>query len=452
MSAAPPSSSAVLPDPGSVPADPVDGPADHPRTDDAAPGPANRDKREKRDFNLLWGGQSAGLVADQIFLLALPLAAIRELHASTMQVATLATAAKLPYLLVGLPAGVWVARLGLRRSMVWSDVVRGVTVVSVPLAALAGLLTLPHLLIAGLVIGVAAVFFQVAYQSYPPSLISDDDRLHGANTRLSLSESMARLLGPGLAGALIDAIGAARSLFVNSGSYLLSVLTLLAIRHRVPPEPPPAVRRGLWQEIGEGLRFVAGHPVLRPIMVCGALYNLGFAMYESLLALFAVRQLHLRPSVLGLAIALGGIGFPLGSLGARWLARRFGTGPAIIIAGVPSVVGLLVVTLADGRLTIPLIATGVLLNGLGQGSFAVNAITVRHVVTPERMATRATSVHRFVSWGALPVGSVVAGLVGTAFGLRTAMIVAAVTTFSCLIPLLFSPLRRVSTPQRPAAA
>ena len=208
--------------------------------------------------------------------------------------------------------------------------VRGVAVFSLPVAALVGLLTLSRLLLIALLTGIAAVFFQVAYQSYPPSLITDEHRLHGANTRLSLSESMSRLLGPGLAGVVVDAVGAARALSIDAGSFLLSVLALLAIKHRAPVQPPTA-RPSLWKEVREGLRFVADHPILRPIMVCGALYNLGFAMYESLLAVFAIRDLKLSPSVLGLAIALGGIGFPIGCLLARRLSRRFGTGPAIII-------------------------------------------------------------------------------------------------------------------------
>lgn len=409
-------------------------------------------RRSWSDFRLLWGGQSVSLLGDQVFVLALPLAALQGLHASTMQVALLAALAKAPFLLIGLPAGVWVARLGLRRAMIGADVLRGLAVLSLPVAASTGALTLPHLLLVALVTGAGMVFFQVAYQSYPPLLISDDRRLHAANTRLSFSESTALLVGPGLAGIIISAFGAVRALLTDAASYLASLLTLAAIRHREQSPTTPSARHPLWKEVGKGLRYVAAHPVLRPIMVCGAVYNLGVAMYDSLLAVFAVRYLHLAPWVLGVALAVGGVGFPLGSLVARWLAERFGIGPSLILAGVPSVLGLLIGASAYGHLSVPLLAAGAFVNGIGQGAFAVNALTARHLATPPDMITLATAVHRTVTWGVLPVGSTIAGVVGTAFGLRAAMLTAASTAMLCMIPLLAPSMRHTRRITRPTTA
>ncbi|MCO5974962.1 MFS transporter [Actinoallomurus soli] len=407
----------------------------------SATGPGQAGRRGRaRDFNLLWGGQSISLLGDQVCILALPLAAARELHASNLQIGFLGAATKASYLVLGLPAGVWVAWIGMRRSMLGADVLRGLAVLSLPVAGLFGALTLPHLLLVAFVVGVGSVFFQVAYQSYPPLLTSGPDHLHAANTRLSFSESTALLAGPGLAGMVIAACGAVRALFADAGSYVLSIVTLLAIRHR-ESTPEKTARRPLWQEVGEGLQFVARHPLLRPIMVCGALYNLGVAMYDSMIAVFAVRHLHIATFALGLTLAAGGAGFPLGSLMARRLASRFGIGPSLIIAGLPSVAGLAIGAAAYGGLSVPMLTAGTFINGIGQGSFAVNAITVRQLATPEPMATRATAIHRFVTWGVLPVGSIIAGTIGDAFGLRAAMVTAAVTATTCMAPLGFSRLR-----------
>ncbi len=400
-----------------------------------------RTRGRGRNFNLLWGGQSVSLLGDQICILALPLAAAQDLHAGTMQVGLLVAATKVSFLLIGLPAGVWVARIGLRRSMIGADVLRGLAVLSLPIAGLAGVLTLPHLLLVAFAVGVGSVFFQVAYQSYPPLLTED---LHAANTRLSFSESVSLLAGPGLAGLVIAVFGAVRALCADAGTYLLSVVTLLAIRHR-EPVLKPAVRPPLWREVGQGLRFVTRHPLLRPIMICGALYNLGVAMYDAMIAIFAVRHLHIGTFVLGLTLAAGGAGFPLGSLLARRLARRFGIGPAIIVAGLPSVAGLAIGAAAYGELSVSMLAAGTFVNGIGQGSFAVNALTVRQIVTPAAMATRATAIHRFVTWGVLPIGSTVAGVIGGTFGLRAAMVASAVTATTCMVPLAFSPLRTART-------
>lgn len=407
-------------------------------------------RRAWRDFRLLWSGQSVSLIGDQVFLLALPLTALQELHAGTMRIALVAALGKLPFLLIGLPAGVWVARLGMRRSMLGADLVRALAVLSLPAAAWAGALTLPHLMLAALVTGVGMVFFQVAYQSYTPTLITDDGRLHAANTRLSLSESTALLAGPGIAGAVVTALGAVRALLTDASSYAVSVATLALIRHREPPREPAGEARPLLRDVGDGLRFVARHPVLRPIMVCGALYNLGVAMYDSLIAVFAVRHLGLHAWALGAALALGGAGFPLGSLIARRVSDRAGIGPSLTLAGVPSVLGLALGAAASGPWPAAVLAAGTFVNGVGQGVFAVNAITIRHLATPPELATRATAVHRFLTWGALPVGSVIAGAVGSAFGLRTAMVTAAATSALCLIPLRSRPLLRTRRLRRSA--
>jgi MFS family permease len=394
-----------------------------------------------RDFRLLWSGQSVSLLGDQVFLLALPLTAVQVLHASTIQVAILAATARAPFLVIGLPAGVWVTCLGLRRSMLSADIARGLAVVSIPVAAAFGGLTFGQLVVVAAVAGIGTVFFQVAYQSYSPGLIRDDRQLHAANTRLSFSESTALLAGPGLAGTVISITGAARALLTDFGSYLASVLTLALIRHREAPAGIRADRRPFCAEIGDGLRFVARQPVLRPIMVCGALYNFGVAMYDTLLVLFAVRQLHLQPWNLGLALALGGTGFPLGSLLARRLSAKFGLGLSLLLAGIPSVVGLAVGASAFGSWSVPLLAAGTFINGLGQGTFAVNALTIRHLITPPHLVARATAVHRFVTWGVVPAGSAIAGLAGTSLGLRAGMLTAAATTCACMIPLLSRPLR-----------
>lgn len=396
--------------------------------------------RAWRDFRMLWGGQSVSLVGDQVFLLALPLAALHELHANTWQIAAIAAVAKVPFLVIGLPAGVWVARLGMRRSMLCADLLRALAVLSLPVAVWFDALTFAQVLAVALSTGIGMVFFQVAYQSYTPALIADDRQLHAANTRLSFSESTALLVGPGLAGAIISVIGAVRALFADAGSYVVSVLTLVAIRHREPVAGGAVARPALRHEVRDGLRFVTRHPVLRPIMVCGALYNLGVAMYDALLALFAVDHLGLRAWQVGLALGLGGVGFPVGSTVARAVAGRFGIGPSLTLAGVPSVLGLLIGAAAFGRYSAVLLAAGTLVNGVGQGVFAVNALTIRHLVTPPELATRATAVHRFVTWGALPVGSAAAGLVGTAFGVRAAVLTAAMLASLCLAPLLSRPL------------
>ena len=152
----------------------------------------------------MWAGQSASLLGDQVTLIALPLLATSYAAASTFDVGLLGMCLRLPFLLVGLPAGVWVTRLGLLRSMIGADIARGLAIGLLPALVLAGQARMPLLLVAATVVGMGTVFFQVSYQSLVPELIPDETRWHGANTRLSLSESAALLCGPALGGLVVS--------------------------------------------------------------------------------------------------------------------------------------------------------------------------------------------------------------------------------------------------------
>ena len=306
-----------------------------------------------RPFRLLWAGQSVSLVGDQITLVALPLLAVRYLAASTFDVGMIGMFLRLPFLLIGLPAGVWVSRFGLRRSMISADVARGLAIGGAAAVTLAS----PHgpwtLFAAALVVGTATVFFQLSYQTIVPELVTDQGNWHAANTRLSLSESMAVLLGPAAGGLAIAWLTPPGALGLDGASYAVSVITLSLLTRRPRPRehPGPAPESGagsLRRQMLDGWRYVRASPILNAIMWTGAAYNLGSAMYEALIVVFAIRGLHLTPTQFGLAIGVGGVGFPVGSALAGPLTRRLGLGPSLLWAAIPSVAGLIVSSLAGG--------------------------------------------------------------------------------------------------------
>jgi MFS family permease len=407
-----------------------------------------------RRFNLVWAGQSVSLLGDQVTLIALPLLATGYAAASTFDVGVLGMCLRLPFLLIGLPAGVWVTRSGLLRSMISSDIARGIATGLLTAAALAGLARLPLLIAAAGVVGTGTVFFQVAYQSLVPELVPDEGRWHTANARLTLSESVALLLGPALGGVIVGVLAPAGALAVDAGTYTLSVLTLTFAARRGGPRVGTATagvatgaaggpRRSLRAQVLDGIAYVARTPVLNALMWTGAAYNLGSAMFDSMLVVFAVHVLHLTPLRLGIAVAAGGAGFPVSSMLSGRISRRLGAGPALILAAIPSVGGIVVASMATGPWGEWLLAAGILLVGLGQGCFAVIASTLRQFASAPAMRARATAVHRFVSWGALPVGSLAAGVIGQAFGIRVAVITAGLTAATCFWPLLASPLRAI---------
>ncbi|MGK5683983.1 MFS transporter [Actinoplanes sp. URMC 104] len=398
-------------------------------------------------FTLLWAGQSASLLGDQVTLIALPLVATVHAGASTFEVGVLATLLKLPFLVIGLQAGVWVTRLGLARSMMGADVARG-TALAVVVLMLASQERISLVALAGAVtaVGVATVFFQVAYQSYVPEVVEDPRHWHAANLRLSLSESTSLLAGPALGGFLISTVSLVGALVLDVGTYVLSVVTLAALavsyRRRAGPSVEPAIAKiGMRAAITEGFRYVNGRPVLRGIMWAGATYNIGSAMFEATLVLFAVRDLHLSPSRLGLAIGVGACGYPLGGILSAPLNRRYGRGMILLLAAFPSVLGIAIAGTATGAPAQAVLGLGVFVIGVGQGAFAVNAVTLRQVHSAPAMRARATSVHRFASWGALPVGTLLAGAIGELLGLRAVTVVAAVLAAACFVPLSAAAMR-----------
>ena len=382
-------------------------------------------------------------MGDQVTLIALPLVAVAHAGGSTTDVAVVATLLKLPFLVLGLPAGVWVTRWGLGRSMLGADVVRLVVLgVITALVLVQGEFPVAVLMVAAALIGSATVFFQIAYQSIVPEVVPDRAGWHAANLRLTLSESWGMLAGPALGGLLIGVWSLGVALGVDALTFAISAATLVAVTLSLPPPARRVDSAPLFASIRSGLRYVLDRPVLRGIMIVGAVFNIGVAMFETMLVLYGVRTLGLDVAHVGLAVAAGGLGFPLGGIASGRLNRRYGKGRVLALAGIPSVAGIAVVGLAFAPVAVVVLTTGMLVFGLGQGAFAVNAVTLRHEHAAPHMRAQATSVHRFASWGALPVGTLLAGLVADVLGLRAVMLVGAAISALCLVPLWSADLRR----------
>ena len=131
------------------------------------------------NFRKLWLGQSISAVGSQITFVALPLTAVLLLNASAAQMGILTAAVTLPYLLVGLPAGVWVDRLRRRSILITADVCRAALLATIPLAALLNLLRIEHLYLVAFSSGIFTVFYDVAEEAFLPSLIRRDQLVEG---------------------------------------------------------------------------------------------------------------------------------------------------------------------------------------------------------------------------------------------------------------------------------
>lgn len=391
-------------------------------------------------FRNLWISQSVSLVGTQITLLAFPLLALLLLDASALQVSLLSTVEFLPVLLLGLPAGAWVDRLAKRPVLILTDLARAGALLAIPAAYLFDALTLPLLYAVAFVIGLGTLFFDVAQLSYLPALV-DEDRLVDANGKLEASRSVAQLAGPGLGGFLVQLLGAPVAIVMDAVSYLVSAGFLTRIKGSDTPAGP-VQRIGLRREIGDGLRFVLGHPLLRPIVISAAAAELAFAAVLALQVPYAVDTLGLDAGALGLAIAVGNAGGLLGAFGCGWIARRFPTGPAMIASIAVFSLGAALVPLAGGAIGF---AAALFVVYAGVVVFNVLQVTVCQTATPSHLLGRMNATLRFLTWGMVPVGAALGGLLVEPLGMRGVLWLAAAVTAASILPPLFSRVRALST-------
>ena len=396
--------------------------------------------RHHRDFQLLWGGETVSELGSQVSLLAIPLLAVHTLHATTIEMGLLTAASTAAFLVVGLPAGAWVDRVRKRRVMIVADVGRMLALGSVPIAYAIGELTLAQLFVVTLGSGILTVFFDVAYQSYLPSLVGREHLVEG-NAKLAGSAQVATVAGPSVAGGLVQVIGSSAAVAVDSASFVVSAVAVGAIR---TPEPKPAVPAGghprLVHDIAEGLSFVFGNALLRAIAATTATANLFSGIAAAVEILFLVRQVHASPGVIGLLFTMGGIGGVLGALAAGPIARRFGGARATII-GIAASVGALLIPLTMSGAGLLYFGFGMLLVGFSATVYNVNQVSFRQRLCPDRLLGRMNATMRFVVWGVLPIGAVIGGVLGAAFGLRTTLWVGAAGQALAGVWLLASPMR-----------
>ena len=276
-----------------------------------------------RNFMLLFGADTITQLGTHVGRIALPLVAVLVLNASPFETGLLIAAQTAAFLLIGLPAGVWVDRLPRRPILITSDLVRAALFASVPLAWWLDALTLPHLYVVALGSGLATVFFDVAYQSYLPSLV-DRDQLVDGNSKLEIIHSGAEVGGRGVGGWLVQILGAPVAVLIDAVSFLGSALLLWRI-DAVESIPDRAERRSLLKEIGEGLRFVLSHRILRMITASTAISNFAYGIVGAVELIFLTRIVGLSPGVIGMLFAVAGIGGLVGATLIRPLSRWIGS-------------------------------------------------------------------------------------------------------------------------------
>jgi MFS family permease len=414
----------------------------------ATPDPRTRSLFRHPDFVKLWSAETISQFGTQVTLLALPIIAATTLNVTPFEFGLLGTIEFLPFILLSLPAGVWVDRLRRRPILIAGDLIRGAALLSIPIAFGLNVLTIWQLYVVGFINGCATVFFDVAYQSYLPSLVERDQIIEG-NSKLETSRSAAQITGPGVAGVVIGAMTAPFAILLDSLSFVLSALFMVAIRRHEPmPEPrlnDSGERPSMATEIKEGLRYVGRHRLLRSIAATTGTSNFFSNMVYSILVLYLVREVSFTPEALGLAFSVGSVGFLVGALTANRVAARFGVGPTIVGSALAFGPAAILIAIAPRDVALPFVAASVFLGGLGGAIYNINQVSLRQAITPENMQGRMNATMRFIVWGTIPFGAIFGGFLGGVIGLHETIWIGAIGGIFAFLPVFFSPVRRLRT-------
>ncbi|MBX3099038.1 MAG: MFS transporter [Salinibacterium sp.] len=398
-----------------------------------------------RNFLWFWTGEGVSQLGAQLTNLAIPVLAVSLLGASEWQVGVLGAAQTAAFLIVGLPAGAWIDRMLKRRVMIVADLVRAVVLALIPILWFAGVLDIWHLYVVGAVVGIATVFFDVSYQSYIPVLLPGE-QVGSANSKLEATSQIARIGGPGLAGALLVVVSAPVLLLADGVSYLFSAFALWRVRDTEVLSDPKD-RQSLPKEIAEGLKFVFGHSLLRRITATTAVSNFFGMLAFTLEAILILRILGLGPAALGIIFGIGSVGGLLGALATPWLTKRIGEGTAVSLSALAMGVGVLALPLSA---VFPVVAIPILIVGSFIESFLVlvyniTQVTMRQRLTPPRLLGRMNASIRFVVWGVMPIAALLSGVLGETLGVLPTMWIGTVGTFLASAFVLFSPITGMKT-------
>ncbi|HYC36525.1 MAG TPA: MFS transporter [Usitatibacter sp.] len=405
------------------------------------------------DFVKLWSSLTIVHFGGQITFLALPLTAALMLNASPFEVGVLTALEALPYPLFGLFAGVIVDRMPKLRLIIACDVGRGLALLAIPLCAWFGMLSMAVLYVVGFLVGLLTVIGWPAYQVFMTERVGRDHLIE-ANAKIGISDSAAQLMGPGMAGALIQWLTAPIAIFVDACSFFLSAWLLRGIPPR-ETDAPKAMARSVKAEIREGLITIWQNRTLRAIAWALATWQVFRHAYIAIVVLYAARELGFSAGHVGVLFMVAGIGSLSAAAVVAPLNKRFGMGPTMLGGIAATGIAWVIMGGAMGPswMASLLFGGGLFILDLGAMIFFINYLSIRQAITPDRLLGRVTATMICLTVSTAPLGGLAGGWVAEQWGLRSAMLLAGVGAL-LLAPIMtwLSPLSRMRDlpePQEP---
>jgi MFS family permease len=397
------------------------------------------------NFVNLWGAATVSTFGSLVTRTALPFTAILVLDASPSAIGVLRVAELLPGFVVGLIAGAWVDRLRRKPIMIATDLGRALLIATIPLAAFLGWLGLAQLYVIAALVSVLSVFFDVAYQSFLPSLVKNDELVE-ANSKLSAAMSVAEASAFSSAGWLIQLLSAPVAMLVDGLTFIASASLVARIREpELQVEPSPAESRpSIASDVVEGLRAVWRQPILRGMVVAGLAQNLAFGLVGTVFLLYVNQEVGFAPGILGMIFAVGGVSSFLGAMIAGRLPR-FGIGAVMVASLLLAAIGqsFVPLTTAANAAGLLLLIGQQILADSALTVYDINQVSLRQAIAPAHVLGRINASVRVTEIGAVLLGTIVAGYVGETVGLRETLWAGVGLSLLAAVALALSPVRAV---------
>ncbi|MCZ7533052.1 MAG: MFS transporter [Acidimicrobiia bacterium] len=396
------------------------------------------------DFRRLWMATAVSRLGSEMGELALPLLAIITLSASAGELGILRTTQFLPFLVATLPFGVLVDRVPKRHLMIISDLGRFVLVALIPILVWLGITTIEWYYALVFVAGLFTVLYQLADFAYLPLLVSRS-QIIDANGKLTATQSGNEIAGKGIGGMIVEWLTAPMAVLFDAMTYLISALNLLRIERIEPPRLHTATHRSALADGVEGLTVALRNRFIRPLLGEATTFNFFNEIFIIGLLLYTVREIRLGPILLGLVFVAGGLGSVLGAwFGAR-VTGRFGYGRVLLttlILGNAAPMSVLLLH-SNAAPAVTVLGSGFLVMGVGIGIANVHAVTLRQIAIPEHLRGRVNAGYRLISWGALPLGALLGGILAESAGPYNTTLIGAIGIASATLWVLFSPIPKL---------
>jgi len=375
------------------------------------------------NYRKFWTAHAISSLGNGIRLSALPLL-IATLTRDPLLVAGLSTANFLPWLLFGLTFGALVDRLDRRLAMATIDICRMLVMIVLGLLVFTRSVDHASLYLIAFGLGVGEIIFGNAAQALIPATVSKQD-LASANGFLYAAEVVTnKFIGPAV-GGLLFALAAWSPFVVDAASFGFSAALIFFIRGQFRPRHSHATSvHSLLFEIGEALKWLWGHRLLRTFaLILGAINLLQMAWF-AIFVLYAQEILHLNDGAYGFLLAAGSIGSFVGSISAWRISQRLGISQSLVLV----LLTLALTCLAMGLSSQTIVVGAVwIANSFAEMVWVVITVSLRQAIVPDRLLGRVTSVYRLLGWGAIPLGAVLGGFLGRAVGLRSPFFVSALS-------------------------